>query len=96
MKHKASWCAPFGERSGGNRSLVTAIIILVVLAAVVIGFGTALGGPLVGVILAAALIIGGLIGFFALAAATTTAGVFVRVAPVRELLGPGGPDDPRA
>jgi hypothetical protein len=73
---------------------VTAIIILVVLAAVVISLGTAFGGPLLGVILAVAVIIGGLVWFFALAGSKTTTGEVVREAPDQELLGPGGPDDP--
>ena len=85
---------PFGERGCGNRSPVTAIVVLVVLAAVVIGLGTAFGGPLIGVILAAALIIGGLLWFFALAGSKTTTGEVVREAPDQEFFGPGGPDDP--
>jgi hypothetical protein len=73
---------------------VTAIIILVVLAAVVISLGTAFGGPLLGVILAVAVIIGGLVWFFALAGSKTSTGEVVREAPDQEFLGPGGPDDP--
>jgi hypothetical protein len=73
---------------------VTAIIILVVLAAIVISLGTAFGGPLLGVILAAVVIVGGLIWFFALAGSKTTTGEVVREAPDQEFLGPGGPDDP--
>lgn len=73
---------------------MTAIIILVVLAAVVISLGTAFGGPLLGVILAVAVIIGGLVWFFALAGSKTSTGEVVREAPDQEFLGPGGPDDP--
>ena len=73
---------------------MTAIIILVVLAAVVISLVTAFGGPLLGVILAVAVIIGGLVWFFALAGSKTSTGEVVREAPDQEFLGPGGPDDP--
>jgi hypothetical protein len=75
---------------------VIAIIIVVVLAAVVIGLGTAFGGPLLGVILAAGVIVGGLVWFFALAGSKTTTSEVVREAPDQEFLGPGGPDDPRS
>jgi hypothetical protein len=73
---------------------VTAIIILVVLAAVIIGLGTAFGGPLLGLILAVVVIVGGLIWFFALAGSKTTTSEVVRETPDQEFLGPGGPDDP--
>ena len=73
---------------------MTAIIIAVVLAAVVIGLATAFGGPLVGLILAAVVIIGGLAWFFALAGSKTTTGEVVRETPDQEFFGPGGPDDP--
>lgn len=73
---------------------MTAIIILVVLAAVIIGLGTAFGGPLIGVILAAVVIVGGFVWFFALAGSKTTTGEVVREAPDQEFFGPGGPDDP--
>jgi hypothetical protein len=73
---------------------VTAIILIVVLAAVVIGLGTAFGGPLLGAILAVAAIIGCLVWFFALAGSKTTTGEVVRETHEQELLGPGGPDDP--
>jgi hypothetical protein len=73
---------------------VTAIILVIVLAAVVIGLGTAFGGPLLGAILVLAAIIGGLIWFFALAGSKTTTGEVVRETHQQEFLGPGGPDDP--
>jgi hypothetical protein len=73
---------------------MTAIILVVVFAAVVIALGTAFGGPLLGAILAAAAIIGALVWFFALAGSKTTTGEVVREAPDHEFLGPGGPDDP--
>jgi hypothetical protein len=77
-----------------NRTDVTAIIVLVVLAAVVIGLGTAFGGPLLGAILAVVAIVGGLIWFFALAGSKTTGSEVVRDSQEQEFLGPGGPDDP--
>jgi hypothetical protein len=73
---------------------VIAIILVVVLAAVFIGLGTAFGGPLLGLILAAVVIIGGLVWFFALAGSKTTTSEVVREAPDQEFFGPGGPDDP--
>jgi hypothetical protein len=73
---------------------MTAIVLIIVLAAVVIGLGVAFGGPLLGAIIAAAAIIGGLVWFFALAGSKTTTGEVVREAPDQEFFGPGGPDDP--
>jgi hypothetical protein len=73
---------------------VTAIVILVVLAAVLIGLGTTFGGPLLGVIFAAAAIICGLVWFFALAGSKTTTSEVVRDVHDQEFFGPGGPDDP--
>jgi hypothetical protein len=61
---------------------------------VIIGLGTAFGGPLLGLIFAAVVIIGGLVWFFALAGSKTTTSEVVRDAPDQEFLGPGGPDDP--
>ena len=75
---------------------MTAIIIVIVLAAVIIGLGTAFGGPLLGVILAAGVVVGGLVWFFGLAGSKTTTTEVVREAPDQEFLGPGGPDDPNA
>ena len=71
-----------------------AIIVVVVLAAVVIGLGAAFGGPLLGVILAVGVIVGALVWFFALAGSKTTTSEVVREATDQEFLGPGGPDDP--
>jgi hypothetical protein len=75
---------------------VTAIILVLVFAAVVIGLGTAFGGPLLGGILVGVTIIGAVVWFLSLAASRTTSGEVVREAHGQELLGPGGPDDPRA
>jgi hypothetical protein len=73
---------------------VTAIILIIVLAAVVIGLGTAFGGPLIGAILAVVAIVGVVVWFFALAGSKTTGGEVVRETHEQEFLGPGGPDDP--
>lgn len=73
---------------------MTAIVILAVLAAVVIGLGTAFGGPLLGAILAVVAVIGAIVWFFALAGSKTGTGEVVREAPDQEFLGPSGPDDP--
>jgi hypothetical protein len=75
---------------------VTAIILVLAFAAVVIGLGTAFGGPLLGAILVGVATIGAVIWFLALAASKTTGGEVVREAHEHEFLGPGGPDDPRA
>jgi hypothetical protein len=77
-----------------DHDAVIAIIIVVVLAAVLIGLGTAFGGPLLGLILAAVIVVGGLVWFFALAGSKTTTSEVVHEAPDQEFLGPGGPDDP--
>ncbi|HEX5469869.1 MAG TPA: hypothetical protein VFW80_12565 [Gaiellaceae bacterium] len=73
---------------------MTAIIILVVLAAVVIGLGVVFGGPLLGAILAVVAIVGALVWFFMLAGSKTGGGEVVRETHDQEFLGPGGPDDP--
>jgi hypothetical protein len=73
---------------------VTAIIIVGLIAAAVIGLGTAFGGPIVGAILAAVVIVGGIAWFAALGGAKKSAGEVAREAPDQEFLGPGGPDDP--
>jgi hypothetical protein len=73
---------------------MTAIILVVVFAAVIIALGTAFGGPLLGAIFAVVAIVGALVWFFALAGSKTTTTEVVREAPDQEFLGPGGPDDP--
>jgi hypothetical protein len=74
---------------------VTAIIIIGIAAAAVVALGIVFGGPLLGAILAAAIIVGGTIWFFALGSSKTTAGEVARETHDQEFLGPGGPDDPR-
>jgi hypothetical protein len=73
---------------------MTAIIILIALAAVVITLGTVFGGPLLGAILAIAAIVGGVVWVFFLGASDTPPGEVVRETHEPELLGPGGADDP--
>jgi hypothetical protein len=73
---------------------VTAIILIVVFAAAVIGLGTAFGGPLVGLILAVVAIVGGIVWFLALGGSKTTPAEVTRETHGQEFLGPGGPDDP--
>jgi hypothetical protein len=73
---------------------VTAIILICLLAAVIVGLGTVFGGPIVGLILGVVAVVGALAWFLALGGSKTTAGEVTREAPDREFLGPGGPDDP--
>jgi len=73
---------------------VTAIILIVVFAAAIIGLGATFGGPLIGAILAAVVIVGGIVWFVAAGSLKTTPREAVREAPDQEFLGPGGPDDP--
>jgi hypothetical protein len=73
---------------------VTAIILIVVLAAAIIGLGIAFGGPLIGAILAAVVVVGGIVWFFALGSSKTTPAEVTRESHEQEFLGPGGPDDP--
>jgi hypothetical protein len=75
---------------------VTAIIIVGIAVAAVIGLSIVFGGPLLGAILAGVLIIGGLIWFIAMGSSGTTAGEVAREVNEQEFLGPGGPDDPNA
>jgi hypothetical protein len=75
---------------------VTAIIIVGVAAATVLALGIVFGGPLLGAILAAVLLVGGTIWFFAMGGSETTASEVVEEAHEQEFLGPGGPDDPNA
>lgn len=73
---------------------MTAIIVIVVFAAAIIGLGTAFGGPLIGAILAAVVIVGGIVWFVAAGSSKTTPREVVRETHDQEFLGPGGPDDP--
>jgi hypothetical protein len=73
---------------------VTAIIVIGIAAAVIIGLGFAFGGPVLGAILAAVLIVGAIIWFITATRSGTTPGEIAREAPDQEFFGPGGPDDP--
>ena len=73
---------------------MTAIILIAVAAAAIIGMSVVFGGPIVGAILAVVLIVGGLVWFLAAGGSGRTAGEVAREAPDQEFLGPGGPDDP--
>jgi hypothetical protein len=73
---------------------VTAIIVIGIAAAAIVGLSIVFGGPLVGAIIAAVLILGGIIWFVTAAGSEATPGEVAREAPDQELLGPGGPDDP--
>lgn len=75
---------------------MTAILIVGIAAAAVIGLSIVFGGPILGAILAGVLIAGGLIWFVAMGSSGTTAGEVAREANEQEFLGPGGPDDPNA
>jgi hypothetical protein len=73
---------------------VTAIILIGVFAAAVIGLSLAFGGPILAAILAVVVIVGGIVWFIAAGTSKTTAGEVVRDTEDQEFLGPGGPDDP--
>jgi hypothetical protein len=75
---------------------VTAIILIGLAAAAVIALGLVFGGPILGAILAAVIIVGGLVWFLAAGASGTTATEAVHETHEQEFLGPGGPDDPNA
>ena len=75
---------------------MTAIILIAVLAAAVVGVSIAFGGPIIGAILAVVVIVGGIAWFLAAGRSGRTAGEVAREAPDQEFLGPGGPDDPGA
>jgi hypothetical protein len=75
---------------------VTAILIVGVAAAAVIGLSIVFGGPLLGAILAGVLIVGGIIWFVAMGGSGTTPREVARETHEQEFLGPGGPDDPNA
>jgi hypothetical protein len=73
---------------------VTAIVVIGVFAAAIIGLGTVFGGPLVGLILGVGAIVGAFVWFLALGGSKTTPGEVTRETHEQEFLGPGGPDDP--
>ena len=73
---------------------MTAIIVIGIAAAVIIGLSFTFGGPVLGAILAAVLIFGAIIWFITAARSETTPGEIAREAPDQEFFGPGGPDDP--
>jgi hypothetical protein len=73
---------------------VTAIIVIGVFAAAIIGLGTVFGGPIVGLILGVVVIVGAFVWFLALGGSKTTPGEVTREAHEQEFFGPGGPDDP--
>jgi hypothetical protein len=75
---------------------VTAIVVIGVLAAAVVGLSIAFGGPILAAILGAVIIVGGIVWFIAAGSSKTTAGEVVRETHEQEFLGPGGPDDPTA
>jgi hypothetical protein len=73
---------------------VTAIIVIGLFAAVIIGLGTVFGGPIVGLILGVGAIVGAFVWLLALGGSKTTPGEVTRETHEQEFLGPGGPDDP--
>jgi L-lactate permease len=75
---------------------VTAIVVIGVLTAVVVGLSIVFGGPILAAILGAAIIVGGIVWFIAAGGSKTTAGEAARETHEHEFLGPGGPDDPTA
>ena len=75
---------------------MTAIVVIGVLTAAVVGLSIVFGGPILAAILGAAIIVGGIVWFIAAGASKTTAGEAARESRDREFLGPGGPDDPTA
>ena len=75
---------------------MTAILIVGIAAAAVIGLSIAFGGPILGAILAGVLIVGGVIWFLAMGGSGTTPREVAAEANEQEFLGPGGPDDPNA
>jgi hypothetical protein len=73
---------------------VTAIVLIGVFVAAVIGLSLAFGGPILAAILGAVVLVGGIVWFVAAGSSKTTAGEVVRETQDQEFLGPGGPDDP--
>jgi hypothetical protein len=74
---------------------VTAIIIVGILAAAVLTLGIVFGGPILGAILGAVVLVGGAVWFLAMGGSETTPREVARETHDQEFLGPGGPDDPR-
>jgi hypothetical protein len=74
---------------------VTAIVVIGVFVAAVVGLSIAFGGPILAAILGPR-IVGGIVWFIAAGSSRTTAGEAVRETREQEFLGPGGPDDPTA
>jgi hypothetical protein len=73
---------------------VTSIILIGIAAAVIIGLSLTFGGPLLGAILAAVSIVGGIIWFVTAAGSGAKPSEIAREASDQEFLGPGGLDDP--
>ena len=73
---------------------MTSIILIGIAAAVIIGLSLTFGGPLLGAILAAVSIVGGIIWFVTAAGSGAKPSEIAREASDQEFLGPGGPDDP--
>ena len=71
-------------------TIVVAGLVIIAIA----GFAFMLGGPLVGLILAAIAIVAGIVWLVGLGKTRQTPGDVARRADENELLGPGGPDDP--
>jgi hypothetical protein len=86
----------FGEDGVRKGEDVTAIIVIGVAAAAVIGLSITFGGPILAAILGAVIIVGGIAWFVAVGGSRTTAGDVARRPRDQEFLGPGGPDDPTA
>ena len=96
MEHKARRELGLPAVAARKAERVTAIVVIGVLAAVVVGLSIAFGGPILGAILGAVVIVGGIVWLVAAGGSKTTAGEVARESHEQELLGPGGPDDPRA
>jgi hypothetical protein len=93
VKHKVL-SAGFAVPAPRNSEDVTAIILVGLVAAAVIGLGIAFGGPIVGAVLGGLAIIAAIVWIVAMGGSKTTAGEVARETHEQEFLGPGGPDDP--
>jgi hypothetical protein len=91
VKHKRSVS---GECTRGKRRGVTAIIVIGVFAAAIIGLGTVFGGPIVGLILGVVAIVGAFVWFLALGGSKTTPGRGHSRNARAGVFRPGGPEDP--